>query len=143
MYQRYIVTRERVNRYGAPAMTKLNYAIVFVSDMGRSLKFYRDVLGFPLKFESPGWSELLNDGTTIALHQAKPAAQSQVTTEPHAGTCRLGFQVADLDATHRELTAKGVTCLKPPAPAGHGLLQALYADPDGLSFTVAQPPPRG
>jgi catechol 2,3-dioxygenase-like lactoylglutathione lyase family enzyme len=33
---------------------RVNYAIVFVADMKRSVAFYRDVVGAPLKFESPG-----------------------------------------------------------------------------------------
>ena len=28
---------------------RVNYAIVFVSDMERSVSFYRDVIGLPLK----------------------------------------------------------------------------------------------
>jgi len=36
---------------------KLAYVIKFVADMNRAVKFFRDVLGLPLKFESPGWSE--------------------------------------------------------------------------------------
>ena len=118
-------------------MTKLSYAIVFVSDMAASVRFYRDVLGLPLKFESPGWSELLNEGTPIALHQAGPARQAPPTEQ--AGTCRLGFQVKDLAAAHADLVAKGVTVVRPPAPAGYGLQQAIYADPDGFVFTIAQP----
>jgi len=35
---------------------RLSYAIVFVGDMARSVAFYRDVLGSPLKVESPHWS---------------------------------------------------------------------------------------
>jgi catechol 2,3-dioxygenase-like lactoylglutathione lyase family enzyme len=34
-------------------MTKLRYALVFVSDMERSVAFYRDVLGWPLTCRSP------------------------------------------------------------------------------------------
>ncbi len=33
---------------------QVTYAIVFVSDMKRSVTFYRDVPGLPLKFVSPG-----------------------------------------------------------------------------------------
>src|SRR5450631_2867304 len=47
---------------------RVNYAIVFVSDMSRSVRFYRDVVGLPLKFESPGWTEFATDGATLALH---------------------------------------------------------------------------
>jgi lactoylglutathione lyase len=32
---------------------KIDYAIVFVGDMARSVRFYRDVVGIPLRFESP------------------------------------------------------------------------------------------
>ena len=35
---------------------KLAYAILFVADMDRAVKFYRDTVGLPLKFQSPGWS---------------------------------------------------------------------------------------
>ena len=35
---------------------RLGYAIVFVSDMQCSVKFYRDALELPLKFESPVWT---------------------------------------------------------------------------------------
>jgi lactoylglutathione lyase len=38
---------------------KLNYVIKFVDDMDRAVEFYRDVLGLPLKFQSPGWSEFV------------------------------------------------------------------------------------
>jgi predicted enzyme related to lactoylglutathione lyase len=36
---------------------KLKYIIEFVADMNRAVKFYRDVVGLTLKFESPEWSE--------------------------------------------------------------------------------------
>ncbi len=62
---------------------KLAYVIEFVSDMNRAVKFYRDVLGFQLKFESPGWSEFVTGETTLALH---PASQKNA-----AGTIELGF----------------------------------------------------
>lgn len=37
--------------------SKVDYVMVNVSDMRRSVAFYRDTLGLRLKFESPGWSE--------------------------------------------------------------------------------------
>jgi catechol 2,3-dioxygenase-like lactoylglutathione lyase family enzyme len=41
---------------------RVNYAIVFVSDMNRSVSFCRDVVGLPLKFESPEWTEFSTEG---------------------------------------------------------------------------------
>ncbi|MFQ5778616.1 MAG: VOC family protein [Terriglobia bacterium] len=120
-------------------MKKLNYAIVFVSDMKRSVAFYRDVLGLPLKFESPHWSEFSNDGSAIALHLAdsiNPEGASEGGNP--AGTCQLGFQVENLDEVHSQLESKGVRCLTPPRTEQFGLRQAIYADPDGLRFTLAE-----
>lgn len=113
-------------------MKKLNYAIAFVSDMSRSVKFYRDVLGLPLKFESPHWSEFANEGSTIALHPA--------SAENPAGTCQLGLPVeGGLDAVHRRLTSQGVKVVMAPRTEQYGIRQAVYSDPDGLRFTLAEP----
>jgi catechol 2,3-dioxygenase-like lactoylglutathione lyase family enzyme len=110
---------------------KLNYAIVFVSDMAKAVKFYRDTLGLPLKFESPYWSEFANDGSTIALHPA--------SVENPAGTCQLGFSLeGGLDALHEKLAAQGVKVVMTPRDEQFGIRQAVYADPDGLRFTLAQ-----
>lgn len=120
-------------------MKQLNYAIVFVSDMSRALAFYRDVLGLPLKFESPHWSEFANEGSAIALHLAD-SVNPEAAGEGHnpAGTCQLGFHVENLDAVHQQLQAKGVKCLMQPRTEEYGIRQAVYADPDGLRITVAE-----
>jgi catechol 2,3-dioxygenase-like lactoylglutathione lyase family enzyme len=47
---------------------RVNYAIVFVSDMKHSVSFYRDKLGLPMRYESPAWTEFATDGATLALH---------------------------------------------------------------------------
>ena len=50
--------------------TRLRYAIRFVADMEKAVKFYHDVLGLEVKFESPGWSEFVTGETTLELHPA-------------------------------------------------------------------------
>ncbi len=120
-------------------MKKLHYAIIFVSDMKRSIEFYRDVLGLPVKFESPGWTEFANEGSTIALHPAGSgeSAQERAPRNP-AGTCEPGFVVEDLDAFHRLAQSKGVKCLKPPKMQDFGARLARYADPDGLPLSISE-----
>jgi lactoylglutathione lyase len=51
---------------------KLSYVMKFVADMNRAVKFFREVLGLPLKFESPGCSETVTGQTTLALYPAFP-----------------------------------------------------------------------
>jgi len=115
---------------------RVDYAIVFVSDMNRSLAFYRDVMGLPLRFESPHWTEFATDGATLALHlgeQAKPAEHSQ---HP-AGHCRPGLSIPNLDEFHKKMVANGVLCVQPPKDV-FGARVAQYLDPDGLVISVGE-----
>ncbi len=117
---------------------RLNYAIVFVSDMKRSVVFYRDVIGLPLKFESPEWTEFVTEGATLALHKSDSASNNEVpSSETPAGRCRPGFGVADLDEFHRRMTENGVICVQEPKSI-FGARIAQYFDPDGLAFSVSQ-----
>ena len=118
-------------------MLKFSHAIVFVSNMARSVAFYRDVLGLPLRFESPEWTEFDTPGSTLALHLAddlSPASSSAKFNS--SGDMQPGFTVEDIDAFHQEMIAKGVPCLQPPEVEDFGGKLAGYADPDGLPFWV-------
>jgi lactoylglutathione lyase len=115
---------------------RLNYAIVFVSDMARSVAFYRDVIGLPLKFESPGWSEFVTGEATLALHAGDGGSAAGGEGHP-AGRCHPGLGVPDLDAFHRKMTERNVRCLQPPRTV-FGNKIAQYADPDGLAISVGE-----
>ena len=117
-------------------MRNLDYAIVFVTDMKRSIAFYRDVFGLTVKLESPEWTELVSGQCTIALHRGDPGEQSPSPDKP--GHCQLGFKVPDLDAFHHDAIQKRARCLHAPTDEGFSKL-AVYADPDGLGISVMQP----
>src|SRR5438876_11004149 len=95
---------------------QIDYTMVIVSDMNRSVEFYRDKLGIPLKFESPDWTEFQTEGTTLALHGRGIAQTTPADQGGKAGTCAFGFNVANLDLTYSELTAKCVRFVMPPKP---------------------------
>jgi lactoylglutathione lyase len=117
---------------------RVNYAIVFVSDMTRSVSFYRDVLGLPLKFESPGWTEFATDGATLALHASEtPGGAKDDPRAVPAGRCRPGLRVPDLDAFHQQMIRNNVTCVQPPTDV-FGSRVAQYVDPDGLGISVGE-----
>lgn len=117
---------------------RVNYAIVFVSDMGRSVAFYRDVLGLPLEFESSHWTEFATDGATLALHASdNPAADAGSPPETVAGRCRPGLSVPDLDAFHARMVERDVPCLQEPTDV-FGSRVAQYADPDGLAISIGE-----
>ncbi|HJX91773.1 MAG TPA: VOC family protein [Pyrinomonadaceae bacterium] len=120
---------------------QIDYTMVIVSDMKRSVQFYRDTLGIPLKFESPDWTEFQTGTTTFALHGGGVQRQYQDTGDQSktAGACSIGFNVDDVDKTYEELKAKGVLFVMPPTQReGEGIRLAVGLDPDGLPISFAQ-----
>jgi predicted enzyme related to lactoylglutathione lyase len=109
--------------------TKLSYVIKFVADMDRAVKFYRDVLGLPLKFQSPGWSEFETGETTLALHPASPRNP--------AGTAEMGFTVADIQGFYREKSQEGVHFSMPPTKQDFGGVLAQFVDSEGGHCSVS------
>src|SRR5215471_4898842 len=107
---------------------KLSYVIEFVAEMDRAVKFYQDVVGLPLKFASPEWSEFATGETTLALHPASAANP--------AGTTHLGFNTADIGAVHRDLSVKGVKFTRLPTPE-HGITLAEFVDSEGARCSLS------
>jgi lactoylglutathione lyase len=119
----------------------VSYAIVFVSDMKRSVSFYRDVLGLPLRFESPGWTEFATAGATLALHASEgPNAETDNPKQVPAGRCRPGLSVPNLDDFHNRMVERNVPCIQEPKEV-FGARIAQYVDPDGLAISVSEERP--
>jgi len=119
-------------------MTELSHAIIFVSDMVRSVAFYRDLLELPIRFESAKWTEFETPGCTLALHLADVSSNAAAISADAipAGLCHLSFAVDNLDAFHEKMITKGVRCLQPPEEEDFGGRLAGYVDPDGLPIWV-------
>ena len=110
--------------------------VIYVSDMQRSTAFYRDILGLPLKFSSPGWTEFSNGGTTLALHRHMGGAAS--APEPSAGQATLVFALDDLQSAYDTLQAEGANFSMEPQKQPSGLTFAILRDPDGFAITLQQ-----
>ncbi len=107
---------------------KLSYVIEFVADMDRAVKFYRDTVRLPLKFESPGWSEFATGETTFALH---PASDKNL-----AGKVEMGFNVPDLGKFYDEMRANGVKFSMAPKKQDFGGMLAQFEDSEGAHVSV-------
>jgi lactoylglutathione lyase len=116
-------------RRGGDITIRLAYAIKLVADMDRAVRFFRDTLGLPLKFQSPGWSEFTTGDTTLALHVADP--------KDAPGTVTLGFNVPDLQAFYEDMTSRGVKFTLPPTDR-QGVTLAQFLDADGAVCSVGQ-----
>ena len=115
----------------------IDYVMVMVSDMSRSVQFYRDKLGLRPRFESPEWTEFETGTTVLALHGGgKPAT---ISHDPKAGTASIGFYVDNLDDKFNELKEKGVTFIMPPTDRAEERIKlAVCLDPDGLPISIAE-----
>ena len=114
---------------------RLGYAILFVSDIEESVRFYRDVLGVPLRSANETYAEFATEGAKFALYarQALPAligAQAPMGPVPWPQG-EVAFFVEDPDGDHERLRRAGVTILAPPTDRPWGERTLHIADPDG------------
>ena len=108
--------------------TKLAYAIKFVADMEKAIRFHRDTLGLPLKFQSPEWSEFTTGDVTLALHKADEKNKP--------GTVQLGFDVEDLKGVYAKRKELGLTFTAEPAPL-HGSLLGKFLDSENTECSIS------
>lgn len=124
----------------AYTFNKIDYVMITVSNMARSVAFYKDKLGIPMKFGTPEWTEFQTGTTTLALHGGgQPQEAAKDPTAHSAGACSIGFNVDNLDLAYEQLQAKGVRFVTPPTErAGEGIKLAIALDPDGLAISFGQ-----
>lgn len=102
-----------------------------VGDISAAKTFYGDVLGLPMLIEAEGMAFFDANGVRLYLQQSQEARTESI----------LYFAVADIGATHAELTAKGVAFLQPPHRVhrhadGTEEWMAFFADPDGRPLAL-------
>jgi len=114
---------------------RLGYAILFVSDIEESVRFYRDVLGVPLRSANETYAEFATEGAKFALY-ARQALPALIGAQAPTGPVRwpqgeVAFFVEDPDGDHERLRRAGVTILAPPTDRPWGERTLHIADPDG------------
>jgi resuscitation-promoting factor RpfA len=109
---------------------------VLVTDLARSIEFYRDMLGFYEIDGGDGNAVLASGDTRLVLrviNDLSPAGPR---------TVHLNLEVGDVTATHDELKAKGVKFTYGPRPVNKGakleLWAAAFKDPDGHGIAITQ-----
>lgn len=117
-------------------LRELAYALVPITDLARSVIFYRDVLGLPLVWleQQQGHAAVETSGLLLVLSTHEP---------PGAGGTVLAFDTQDMDTVLSALEERGVRF--PQGIQEHGGRRtARFADPDGNSLELNQtrhPPP--
>ena len=110
---------------------RLGAVILLVSDMDKSIKFYRDVLELPIKNTSSEWVEFFSSGTVLALHPSKSKSRTK-----NSGVL-VGFMVSNLETVAKKLKDKNVEFFKKPKEESFGK-HAIIVDPDGHLISIAE-----
>ncbi len=134
---------------------KLTVLTIGVDDLERSLRFYRDGLGFPTEgivgteFEHGAVAFFdFQPGLRLALWPRESIAHdSGLMTHPASPTdFTLGHNVDsehEVDALMAEAARAGATIVKPPQKTFYGGYAGYFADPDRHLWEVVCLPPGG
>ena len=116
-----------------------------VSDLDRSIRFYREGLGLPKRDGPEGIAFFETRGTWLSLYPREALAQD--ATVPGEGSGFRGFTLAhnvastrEVDQTLQQAVDAGGTLVKPGQKAFWGGYSGYFADLDGFLWEVAWNP---
>jgi predicted enzyme related to lactoylglutathione lyase len=118
-------------------ITQLKFVGIPTRDQARALKFYTEQLHFEIATDQPfndqqRWIELRIGHSPTRVVLFTPEGH-----EDRIGTFFNGsLQCDDVEATYRQLRARGVEFVKPPEKQPWGTF-AIFKDPDGNQFVLS------
>jgi catechol 2,3-dioxygenase-like lactoylglutathione lyase family enzyme len=142
---------------------RFEHVSITVSNLDRSIAFYRDLIGLELKqvgeVDAPYIGEIvgvegtsirlaefhLHDGLLLELFEYRsPSGQAVRPRTWDPGATHIAFQVDDIDAFWSRLKEAGVeTRSDDPIviddPRWYGVRCAYFSDPDGVTIEVSAP----
>ena len=130
-------------------MNRINIVCLGVRDMKRSIRFYRDGLGFRTQAteDNPAVAFFDTPGTRFELFPLDRLARDINPDDPPAGSgfsgVTLAYNVAgkdEVDGVIALVREAGGTIAKEPQDAFWGGYHAYFADPDGYYWEVAWGP---
>ena len=104
------------------------------SDLDRSRRFYRDVLGLAIyrEFGPP-------DDPGVVFFPGPGLLEASGHTPP-GHSVMIWIQVRDVHAEHARLAAAGVPVVRGPATEPWGLTEMWISDPDGIQIVLVEVP---
>ena len=113
----------------------LRYVILYVNDLERSIIFYRDLIGLPVRAEHGTYVEFETGSTILAMNTRENVAEITGLNIPksinHSQTFELGFVVEDVNTIVEKLRSHEVLIISEPVTKPWGQIVAYVADPDG------------
>ncbi|MFN8512839.1 MAG: VOC family protein [Thermomicrobiales bacterium] len=121
-------------------ITGTHHLALATRNFDRLRDFYTQTLGLPILGGFPGERIIFLGAGTTAIE----LLEEGTTPRPHdpTGWSHLALEVADLDAAHATLAARGVPFHLPPEnypPDTPTVRIAFFRDPDGNEIELIQP----
>lgn len=117
---------------------------LIVSDVARSVVFYRDVLGFAVAATVPEeapyvFAAVQSGSVEIFLNAPEPAVAEYPAFKgrPIGGTLTLFIEVVDIARIHTSLKGS-VPIVMPLEHKWYGVTEFAFEDPDGYLITFAE-----
>ena len=141
------------------SVQSIRHTRIVVSDMERSLRFYRDLLGMEIWADFNDESQYVQNVTGVPgaqIWMIKLKARDGVSIEllqylshpqkmpPPRQACDVGvnhvaLQVDDLDNLHAKLAAEGIQFNAPPTVSSEGFAKVTYCrDPEGVLVELVE-----
>jgi serine phosphatase RsbU (regulator of sigma subunit)/catechol 2,3-dioxygenase-like lactoylglutathione lyase family enzyme len=135
------IERSPVRLDGSEPYLCLHFAIIFVRDQERSLRFYRDTLGFRVMVdhtfaEGNRWIEVSPPDGSAHLGLTLPLPGSD-PDKVIGGETLIWFITEDVTRVYHEWSERGVHFRYPPEVPAWGGIHTRFEDPDGNSFGLA------
>ena len=115
---------------------KLGNVILAVKDLDKSLEFYHEVIGLPIRKQRRTWIDLGTSGAIISLHPASLTAEHIGSSIENGIT--LGFLVGDIKSAVEELKSKDIKIYREIVEREAGK-NAIVLDPDDYLVSLFEP----
>ena len=115
---------------------KVGNVILAVQDIDKSIEFYHEIIGLPIKRQRRSWVDLGTSGALLSLHPASLTAEHVGSSIDNGIT--IGFLVGDVQSAIDELKEKGIKIHRDIVEKDAGK-NAVISDPDGYLISLFEP----
>lgn len=115
---------------------RVGNVILAVKDLDKSLEFYHEIIGLPIKNQRRSWIDLGTTGALLSLHPASLTAEHVGSSIDNGIT--IGFLVGDVKSAVEELKSKGIKIFREIVDREAGK-NAIVLDPDGYLVSLFEP----
>ena len=119
---------------------KIQYVNLYVSELERSMAFFRDSLGVEVQYSDAKFGYASLNAGPIRMGLAQVDSEDKDQRALVGRQTGIGFATADLGRTHQELAGKGIHFPMKPAKQPWGAMMAMFEDPDGNVFYLDELP---